>query len=142
MVTCSKIHGPEAKTESIVALFEDDHDHLALIVANDGRLLTTIERSDLVDLDPASSMAARTCTLVGRTIGPHDSIKTATTMLRFERRRRLAVVSESGELVGLLCLNKDRTGYCSDENIRAREAGRLEEPAGITTQRNDHPPAA
>jgi hypothetical protein len=137
MVACPKIHGVEATTESILALFEDDHVHMALIVAADGRLITTIERSDLVALDPASSMAATVGTLVGRTIGPHDSITTATTMLRRERRRRLAVVCGSGELLGLLCLKKDGTGYCSDEDVRARAA----EPAGVTGMTILGPPA-
>ena len=37
-----------------------------------------------------------------------------------ERRRRLAVVGEGGRLLGLLCLKKDGTGYCSDEGIWER----------------------
>jgi hypothetical protein len=41
-----------------------------------------------------------------------------------ERRRRLAVVDESGRLLGLLCLKKDQCGYCSDEGIRERAQGR------------------
>jgi CBS-domain-containing membrane protein len=145
MVTCPKIHGAEASTESIVALFEDDHVHIALIVGDDWRLLTTIERSDLVALDTASSsIAARIGTLDDRTIGPHDSIETATTTLRHEHRRRLAVVRESGELLGLLCLNRNGTGYCSDENIRAREAEGAGGTgiAGMTIHQDGHPPTA
>jgi hypothetical protein len=115
MMTCPKIHGAEATT--IVALFEVDHVHMALIVADDGRLLTTIERSDLVALDPASSMAAT----IGTPVGYNNSIETATTILRCERPRRPGVVCEVGEFLGHLCL-KDGTDYCVDENIRDREA--------------------
>ena len=39
--------------------------------------------------------------------------------------RRLAVVDADGVLVGLLCLKRRRTGFCSDDDLRARviEAG-------------------
>ena len=47
MVTCPKTHSPRSGLEKIRAFFEDDHVHVALIVATDGRLVTTIERSDL-----------------------------------------------------------------------------------------------
>jgi hypothetical protein len=39
-------------------------------------------------------------------------------------RRRLAVTDEAGRLLGLLCLKKDGTGYCSDDGIRERAAER------------------
>jgi hypothetical protein len=35
-------------------------------------------------------------------------------------RRRPAVVDDSGRLLGLLCLKKDGTDYCSDEGVRDR----------------------
>ena len=47
MVTCPKTHSPRSGLEKIRAFFEDNHVHVALIVATDGRLVTTIERSDL-----------------------------------------------------------------------------------------------
>jgi hypothetical protein len=37
-----------------------------------------------------------------------------------EGRRRLAVIDESGRLLGLLCLNREGTGYCSDDGILKR----------------------
>jgi hypothetical protein len=47
MVTCATTHGPGSGLETIRAFFEDQHVHMALIVAPDGRLVTTIERPDL-----------------------------------------------------------------------------------------------
>ncbi len=120
MIRFPKTHGCGSRLEQIRAFFEDDHLHMALIVAMHGRLVTTIERSDLVTAMSAFTPATELGTLTGRTTGPTDPLDAATlTMLR-GRRRRLAVVDDSGQLRGLLCLKKDETGYCSDEGIRER----------------------
>src|ERR1700739_755245 len=44
MITCPVTYGPESPPEKIRVSFQDDHRHMALIVASDGRLITTIER--------------------------------------------------------------------------------------------------
>ena len=36
--------------------------------------------------------------------------------------RRLAVVDEHGDLLGLLCLKQRRAGFCSDDDVRARRS--------------------
>lgn len=120
MVTCPVTHGPDSGLEKIRAFFEDEHVHVALIVAPDGRLLTTIERPDLAAATSSSGSVAKFGTLTGRTAGPADPLAVATAALVREGRRRLAVVDDSGRLLGLLCLKKDRTGYCSDEDISER----------------------
>ena len=74
MVTCPKTHGPRSGLEKIRAFFEDDHVHVALIVATDGRLVTTIERSDLAAATSSSAPAAKLATLIGRTAGPADPL--------------------------------------------------------------------
>jgi len=120
MVTCPKTHGPGSGLEKIRAFFEDDHVHVALIVAADGRLVTTIERSDLAAATSSFAPVAKLGTLIGRTAGPTDPLGAVTTTLLREGRRRLAIVDGSGRLLGLLCLKRDGTGYCSDEGIRER----------------------
>lgn len=120
MVRSPKTHGPGSRLEMIRAFFEDDHVHMALIVAMDGRLITTIERSDLAVEVPGFTLARELGTLAGRTAGPTDALDAVTAALLRERRRRLAVVDGSGLLLGLLCLKKDETGYCCDEDIRER----------------------
>jgi hypothetical protein len=122
MVACPKTHGPDSGITEIDALFEDEHVHMALIVAADGRLLTTLERSDLGAVPSRAVPVVTLGTLAGRTVGPSDPLDAATATLLRQGRRRLAVVSDSGRLLGLLCLKKDGTGYCSDESIRARAA--------------------
>jgi CBS-domain-containing membrane protein len=120
MVMCPKTHAPDAELDDILALFEDDHVHMALIVGTDGRLVTTIERSDLVPRPSSSTPVAALGTLRGRTVGPTNTVAAATAVLLRDGRRRLAVVDGSGRLLGLLCLKRDGTGFCSDEGISAR----------------------
>ncbi len=120
MVTCPKTDGPECGLAAIRAFFTDDHVHMALIVAADGRLVTTIERPDLAAVTSTSARVAELGTLIGRTAGPTDLLGAATSMLLRQGRRRLAVVDHDGRLLGLLCLKRDGAGYCSDAGIRER----------------------
>jgi hypothetical protein len=109
---------------------EDDHVHMALIVAIDGRLITTIERPDLeMAMVDTAALAQGVGTLEGRTISPSHDLATVTAALVRERRRRLAVVDTGGHLLGLLCLKRNGTGYCTDEGIRSRAAGALSQRA-------------
>jgi CBS domain-containing protein len=124
MVTIPKTHSPESTLDEIRELFEDDHVGLALIVASGGRLVTTIERDDLLMASSSSAPVAGVGTLVGRTARPFESLALAMATLLRQRRRRLAVVDDEGLLVGLLCLNHDGAGFCTDEGIRARERER------------------
>lgn len=120
MVTYPKTHGSGSGLAEIRAFLEDDHVHMALIVAAGGRLVTTIERPDLAATTSISVAAAKLGALIGRTAGPADPLDAATATLLREGRRRLAVVDDFGRLLGLLCLKRDGTGYCSDEGIRGR----------------------
>ncbi len=123
MISCPKTHGVEATVDDIRALFEDEHVHMALIVAAGRRLVTTIERPDIPARSAARSPAAELGMLAGRTAGPAQALEAVTAGLLRERRRRLAVVDDCGRLLGLLCLKKDGSGYCSDDNIRQRQGG-------------------
>ena len=38
-------------------------------------------------------------------------------------RRRAAVTSADGQLLGLLCLKASQAGFCSDQDVRARALG-------------------
>ncbi len=120
MVTQPRTHGPDSGLEEIRAFFDDDHLHMALIVAPEGLLITTIERPDLATARSGSPPVATLGTLSGRTAGPAEPLRPVTARLLRDRRRRLAVIDDSGRLLGLLCLKRDGTGYCSDEGIRAR----------------------
>jgi hypothetical protein len=51
-------------------------------------------------------------------------------------RRRAAVTSADGRLLGLLCLKVSRAGFCSDQDVRARALGEAD-PAVIGGTAND-----
>ena len=48
-------------------------------------------------------------------------------------RRRAAVTSADGRLLGLLCLKASRAGFCSDQDVRARALGETD-PAAVAVQ--------
>lgn len=124
MVKYPKTVSPESPVVEIRAQLEDDHVHMVLVVAADGRLVTTIERSDLSSVVSKSTAARDLGSLIDRTVAPWDSLNAANAALKRGRRRRLAVVDDLGTLVGLLCLKPSGSGFCSDEGIRARAADR------------------
>jgi hypothetical protein len=45
-------------------------------------------------------------------------------------RRRAAVTSADGRLLGLLCLKASQAGFCSDHDVRARALGETD-PAAV-----------
>jgi CBS-domain-containing membrane protein len=122
MITIPKTHGPDTRLAEIRRLFEDDHVHMALVVDAGGRLLTTIERDDLNEAMPGSTRACHIGTIARRVVASHHSLDYASAALRRDRRRRLAVIDDSGRLLGLLCLKRRGDGFCSDEGVRQRAA--------------------
>jgi hypothetical protein len=121
MITCPTTHDIGASPDEIARFFEDDHVHLALIVAPTGVLVTTITRADL-SAGQAGSGTAITAygTLAGRTVSPADDLDRVTARLTQTGQRRAAVIDAAGRLLGLLCLKRTGVGYCSDVDIRQR----------------------
>ena len=103
-------------------LLLDDHVHLVLVIDAGGRLLTTIDRTDIRPPVPADTLARTLGTLEGRTVGPETSAAQALTQLQQTSRRRLAVTDEARILIGLLCLKRHGNGFCSDDDVRSRQA--------------------
>lgn len=133
MVRFPKSHGPGCTLGELRAFFADDHVHMALIVATDGRLVTAIERQDLDPALPGDTPASALGALAGRTVGPTATLDGVTASLLRQRRRRLAVIDGSGGLLGLLCLKRDGTGYCSDAGIHGR-ARQMSAPGAASTR--------
>ena len=125
MVARPKVFGPGLTRSDLDRLFTDDHVHAALVV-DDDRLVTVIERADLADTladaDPCSIG-----TLTGRVVAPNAPLAAVHARMRQERRR-LAVIDEAGRLLGLLCLKRSGTGFCSDADVRSREQERDRAP--------------
>lgn len=101
--------------------FRNDHVHSLLIV--DGRrLLAVIERTDVQAGCPATP-ALLTGRLAGRIINPQAALEPVRQSMITQSRRRLAVV-DGDRLLGLLCLKRTGSGFCSDADIRSRGAER------------------
>jgi FdhD protein len=121
LVTCPTLHGPDATVEDVRRFLLGDRVHMALVV-DGARLLAAIEREDLDSGLPAGAPARSLGSLAGKTIRPDIPLPEALAEMHRLRRRRLAVTTEEGELVGLLCRKASGVGFCSDDDIRCRKS--------------------
>jgi CBS domain-containing protein len=128
MVTRPKTLSTDARVEHVRAELDDDHVHLVLVVEARGRLVTTIERGDLVPELDDSSLASACGRLDGRTVTLPTPLSIIVGLLG-PGRRRLAVVDDDGRLQGLVCLKRSGSGFCTDDDVRARNDERRAEPS-------------
>ncbi len=127
MVTAPATMRPTATVADARAFFEDDHVHMALI-ATSGRLLGTLVRADLDDLDDDAAPALSRSRLDGRSVALDEPAEDVRVRLIAHGLRRLAVVDDAGALAGLLCLKRKLTGFCTDADVTARAAERAPAP--------------
>lgn len=123
MVTRPKTLPVDASVGEVRAVFEDDHVVMALL-AEDGVLRGALVRTDLPDDAASSAPALPWSSTAGRTAPPTDSAAAVYRRLLESSQRRLAVVDSEGRLLGLVCLNRQRTGFCSDAGVEARASAR------------------
>jgi CBS-domain-containing membrane protein len=110
-------------------LFADDHVHATLIV-HEARLIAVVHRDDLsaksgesADRAPAYPLGR----LSGRIVRADEDLEVVRHRMIASGRRRLAVVDEAGTLLGLLCLKRSGTGFCTDEDVENRATERAAE---------------
>ena len=127
MVTAPATMRPTAIVADARAFFADDHVHMALI-ATSGRLLGTLVRADLDDLDDDAAPALSRSRLDGRSVALEKPAEDVRLRLIAHGVRRLAVVDDAGALAGLLCLKRKLTGFCTDADVTARAAERAAAP--------------
>lgn len=101
------------------AELDDEHMHMLLLTAN-GFLLGTLVRSDLASAENDSDLAMVYATLTGRTVPPRVNAEVMRRVLVASGDRRRAVVDREGRLLGLLCLKRRLSGFCSDADAAAR----------------------
>ena len=87
-------------------------------------LEAVVERDDLAGCRALDAAAAPLGRLAGRTVPAAASLAEVRRMMTAAGRRRAAVTSADGVLLGLLCLQASRAGFCSDQDVRARALGR------------------
>jgi len=127
MVTAPATMRPTATVAEARAFFADDHVHMALI-ATSGRLLGTLVRADIDDLDDDAAPALSRSRLDGRSVALGKPAEDVRLRLIAHGVRRLAVVDDAGALAGLLCLKRKLTGFCTDADVTARAAERAAAP--------------
>ena len=126
MVRHPKLCHEDSTVGDVRQLFADDHVHAVLIMSGT-RLLTVIDRADLGPEAADSAPAARLGRLSGRVTAPTAPADTALQQMIAASRRRLAVLGPDGTLLGLLCLKRSGTGFCSDENVHQRQREHLQQ---------------
>jgi CBS domain-containing protein len=128
MVRRPKTLPADATVRDVRAALTDGHVHMVLLVDRDevrGTVLCgTVLRDDLTDLAPADAAALTVARLEGRTVAPEVSAEAVRSRLVATGHRRLAVVADTRRLLGLVCLKREQTGFCSDEGVANRAAGR------------------
>jgi CBS domain-containing protein len=120
MVTIPVRHPVSVTVREIRDFFRDQHVHAALIVDTSGYLKSVLERDDIAKYKGLDALAAPLGRLAGRTVPPGASLADVRRAMISTGRRRAAVTGADGRLLGLLCLKSTRTGFCSDEDVRAR----------------------
>jgi CBS domain-containing protein len=123
VVRLPKTMGPQATVADARVAFADDHVHM-LLLTEGGRLLGTLVARDLPGSGADDAPASDYATLDGRTVPPHLSAEEARQLLLSTGQRRRAVIDHSGRLLGLLCLKRRLTGFCSDDDVAARASER------------------
>lgn len=124
MLTTPARHPLAATVREIRDFLNDSHVHAALIVSPAGYLVAVVERDDIAKSQAPDAAAAPLGRLAGRTVGAGASLAEVQRAMNATWRRRAAVTSDDGRLLGLLCLKASRAGFCSELDVRARaEAG-------------------
>jgi CBS domain-containing protein len=126
MIHRPKTCGPATTVAQARAFFRNDHVH-ALLVVEGEVLVSAVERGDLAGAPAGLAVAVVGC-LEGRTTPPTYDADDVLRCMAAAGRRRLAVVGDDGELLGLLCLKRSRRGFCSDEGVAARRREQAARP--------------
>lgn len=127
MLRHPKVLDAQATVDEARAALANDHVHMVLL-SQGSTLVGTLVRADLPPPIQRSDQrsvegsgpALPWSTLRNRTVPPATSADAARELLIDRGLRRLAVVDHDGTLLGLMCLKRTRTGFCSDEDVASR----------------------
>ena len=128
MLRHPKVLDAQATLDEARAALTDDHVHMVLLTEG-STLVGTLVRTDLPHpiqrSDQGSGPALPWSTLRDRTVPSATSADTVNKLLIERGLRRLAVIDHDGTLLGLMCLKRSRTGFCSDEDVASRAQSRV-----------------
>jgi CBS domain-containing protein len=112
-----------AFVDEVRAALTNDHVHMVLMTEGDA-LVGTVVRADLPRTAEGGSPALPWSTLPGRTVLPEARVGAVHDLMAELAQRRVAVVDHEGTLLGLMCLKRRRTGFCSDDDAASRAQSR------------------
>jgi CBS domain-containing protein len=118
------VHAPDLTVGEAQEIFATSPKTHLLVLVRDGVLVSTLVRDDVDGLPHASAPAADAGTLAGRTVTADEPLEALRAAMADSGLRRLAVVDDRMRLLGLLCLKRSRTGFCTDEGVAAMRAER------------------
>jgi CBS-domain-containing membrane protein len=128
MLRHPKVLDAQATLDEARAALTDDHVHMVLLTEG-STLVGTLVRTDLPHpiqrSDQGSGPALPWSTLRDRTVPSATSADTVNKLLIERGLRRLAAIDHDGTLLGLMCLKRSRTGFCSDEDVASRAQSRV-----------------
>jgi CBS-domain-containing membrane protein len=132
MLRHPKVLDIRATVDEARAALTDDHVHMVLL-SQGSTLVGTLVRADLPPPIQRSDQrsvegsgpALPWSTLRDRTVPSATSADTVNKLLIERGLRRLAVIDHDGTLLGLMCLKRSRTGFCSDEDVASRAQSRV-----------------
>ena len=124
------VHRADLTVGEARAAFEASAKQRLLLLVADGRLVSTVSRDDLAGAYDGARRAAEVGTLDGRTVTPDVPLEEVMTHMESRGLRRIAVVEADLQLVGLLCLKRSLTGFCTDEGVAEMRRDRAAVAAG------------
>jgi CBS domain-containing protein len=121
------IHPADLTIGQALAAFDASAKTHMLLLAHDGVLVSTAIRTDVEGGTDPEALAVDVGSLAQRTIGPDALLAPAHAVMRNRGARRLAVVDDSARLLGLLCLQRGLTGFCTDDGVAEMRRARATE---------------
>ena len=119
MISTPKTLPARASVDDARAVMADDHVHMVLLT-DGAKLCGTLVRADLPPAGSGHQPALGWAVLPGRTVPPDTPAALVQARLIHTKMRRVAVVDAGNTLLGLVCLNRSRSGFCSDADVVAR----------------------
>lgn len=121
MLPTPTVLGPAATVADVRTFFQRERVHLAIVADGLGTVLTTLVRDDVAGVDDAVP-AVDVGRWRDRWVDPDESVEPVRERMVRDGVRRLVVVDEDRRLLGLLCLKRRLTGFCSSDDVAARRS--------------------
>jgi CBS domain-containing protein len=118
------LHAADLTVGAARAAFDASPKTHLLLLVRDGMLVSTLTRDDLATQADPAGPAARLGSLTHRTVDPDVPLAQAYDHMTGRGLRRLAVVDSSTRLLGLLCLKRGLTGFCTDDGVAGMRTAR------------------